>query len=141
MPTPQHDVDAMTFRLLMERADNALQNRGMIMPGRGAAMADWQRFSAGLSEQFFEAMRAVPLTETLINAPPRKRLNRGGAAQWGDPVAPLTSVEQLFTRGVCQVRNNIVHGNKLGLDERDMKLIVGAHYVLEAAICEAQLFT
>jgi hypothetical protein len=29
----------------MERADNALQNRGMIVPERGAAMADWQRFS------------------------------------------------------------------------------------------------
>jgi hypothetical protein len=44
MPPPPHHVDAMTFRLLMERVDNALQNRGMIVPGRGAAMADWQRF-------------------------------------------------------------------------------------------------
>jgi hypothetical protein len=70
MPAPQHDVDAMTFRLLMERADNALQNRGMIVPGRGAAMADWQRFSGSLREQFFEAMRVLPLTETLINTPP-----------------------------------------------------------------------
>jgi hypothetical protein len=139
MQAPQHDVDAMTFRLLMERADNALQNRGVIMPGRGAAMADWQRFSAGLSEQFFEAMKAVSVTETLIDVPPRRRLNINGSAQWGDPVAPLTCVEHLFTRGVCQVRHNIVHGNKLLLDERDVKLINGAHYVLEAAIGASQL--
>jgi hypothetical protein len=140
MQALQHDVDAMIFRLLMERADNALQNRGIIMPGRGAAMADWQRFSAKLSQQFFEAMKAVLVTETLINVPPRRRLNINGSAQWGDPVAPLTCVEHLFARGVCQVRHNIVHGNKLLLDERDVKLINGAHYVLEAAIAESQLF-
>jgi hypothetical protein len=133
-------ADPMAFRLLMERANNALQNRGMIMPGRGAAMADWQLLSATLGEQFFEAMRSAPATETLINDPPRKRLNRNGVAQWGDPVGPLTSVEHLFTRGVCQVRHNIVHGNKLDLNERDMNLIAGAQFVLEAAISEIQLF-
>src|SRR5712664_3323748 len=41
---------------------------------------------------------------------------------------------------VCQVRHNIVHGNKLELDQRDVKLISGAHYVLEIAIAESQLF-
>ena len=42
-------------------------------------------------------------------------------------------------RGVYQVRNNIVHGNKLHLNERDMKLIGGAHFILEAAISETDL--
>ena len=132
-------VDPMAFRLLMERADNALQNRGMIKPGRGAAMADWQLFSTSLGARFFEAMRSAPVTETLINEPPRKRVNRDGMAQWGDAVAPLTRVEQLFTRGVCQVRHNIVHGNKLDLNERDIKLIAGAHFILKAAISETKL--
>ena len=135
---PQN-VDAMAFRLLVERADSALQNRGMIVPKRGAAMADWQAFSTGLGEPFFGAMKAVPVTQTLINAPPRKRLNINGVAQWGEPVTPITCVEHLFTRGVCQVRHNIVHGNKLDLDERDVKLINGAHFVLQAAIAETQL--
>jgi len=71
MQPPQHDVDAMTFRLLMERADNAPQNRSMIVPRRGAAMADWRRFSIGLGERFFEATKAALVTETLINKPPR----------------------------------------------------------------------
>jgi hypothetical protein len=132
-------VDPMAFRLLMERADNALQNRGMIKPGRGPAIADWLLFSTSLGERFFEAIRSAPATETLISEPPRKRVNRDGVAQWGDAVAPLTSVEQLFMCGVCQVRHNIVHGNKLDLNERDMKLIAGAHFVLEAAISETQL--
>jgi hypothetical protein len=87
-------VDAMTFRLLMERADNALQNLGMIVPGGGAAMADWKRFSTSLGEPFFVAMNAAHVTETLINAPPRKRLNINGSAQWGDPVAPLSLSSQ-----------------------------------------------
>jgi hypothetical protein len=123
----------------MERADNALQNRGMILPRAGAAMADWQRFSTLLSGQFFETMRSASATKALISEPPRKRINRNGVAQWGDPVAPLTSVEHLFVRGVCQVRHNIVHGNKLDLNERDMKLIAGAHFVLDAAISETSL--
>ena len=131
---------AVGFRLLMERADNALQNRSMILPGRGAAMANWQLFSTSLlNEQFFEAMRLAKVTETLINEPPRRRLNRNGVAQWSDQIAPITNVEQLFSRGVCQVRHNIVHGNKLDLNERDVKLIAGAHHVLEASIAKTHL--
>jgi hypothetical protein len=133
------NADPLAFRMLMERADNALQNRGMIMPGRGAAMANWRLFSAGLSEHFFESMKSAPVTGTLINEPPRKRLNREGVAQWEDPVAPLMSTEHLFMRGVCQIRHNIVHGNKADLNERDMKLIAGAHFVLDSAITETQL--
>ena len=139
MQAVPRDVDPMAFRLLMERADNALQNRGMIMPGRGAAMANWLLFSTSLGGQFFDTMRLASATETLINEPPRKRINRHGVAQWGDPVAPLTSVEHLFMRGVCQVRNNIVHGNKLDLNARDRKLVAGAHFVLEAAVSETGL--
>jgi len=133
-------VDPISFRLLMERVDNALQNCGMIVPGGGAAMVDWKQFSASLGEHFFAAMRAVPITETLINQPPGKRLNIKGSAQWSDPADPITCVEHLFTRGVCQVRHNIVHGNKQDLGERDMKLIGGAHYILRAAIAETDLF-
>jgi hypothetical protein len=133
-------VDPISFRLLMERVDNALQNCGMILPGGGAAMADWKQFAAKLGEQFFAEMKAVPITETLITQPPGKRLNVNGSAQWGGPVDPIASVEHLFTRGVCQVRHNIVHGNKQDIGERDMKLIGGAHYILRAAIAEADLF-
>lgn len=128
------------FRLLMERADNAMQNCGLILQGNGAAMADWRTFSQRLSDNFLVSMRDFPATEELINRPPRRRMNIDGIAQWGPPVAPITTNENLITRGVCQVRHNIVHGNKLDLDERDMKLIDGATYVLRAAIAETLLF-
>jgi hypothetical protein len=84
-------------------------------------------------------MKSAPITETLINEPPQICINRDGVAQWDDPVAPLTNVEHLFVRGVCQVRHNIVHGNKPDLKERDMKLIAGEQFVLEAAISETRL--
>jgi hypothetical protein len=74
-----------------------------------------------------------------VTTRPRRRINVNGSAQWGEPVAPIACVEHLFTRGVCQVRHNIVHGNKLVLNERDMKLISGAYYVLEGAIAESRL--
>lgn len=137
VPAP---VDPVSFRLLMERVDNALQNCGMILPGNGAAMADWKQFAASLGEDFYASMKAVPITETLITQPPGKRLNVNGSAQWGDPVEPISSVEHLFTRGICQVRHNIVHGNKQEIGERDLKLVNGAHYVLQAAIAETGLF-
>jgi hypothetical protein len=85
-----------------------------------------------------DVVGAAPNRDAYQHAP-RKRLNRDGVAEWGGPVAPLTCVEHLFTRGVCQVRHNIVHGNKLDLNERDMKLTAGAHFVLESAISETKL--
>ena len=49
---------------------------------------------------------------------------------------PITGVVPLFIRGVCQVRNNIVHGEKFveSARPRDHALVLEANWVLEQAI-------
>jgi hypothetical protein len=129
----------VAFRTLIEHADNALQNRGLLKPGRGAAMADWGRFASELGESFFQEVKQAGIANTLINAPPRKRLNQDGRAEWGETFAPIACVADLFLLGVCQVRHNLVHGNKQELNERDQALISEAYHVLETAIERSQL--
>jgi hypothetical protein len=48
----------------------------------------------------------------------------------------IRNVTQLFTRGVCQVRNNIVHGEKYieVATPRDDALVKEAMWVLQKAI-------
>jgi len=72
--------------------------------------------------------------ETLLAEPPRIYYTRQG---FGPEIQkPITDVVQLFTRGVCQVRNNIVHGEKYVdlATPRDDALVIGANRVLELAI-------
>jgi hypothetical protein len=57
-----------------------------------------------------------------------------------DVQEPITDVGALFIRGVCQVRNNIVHGEKFveSARPRDYALVEEAHWVLEQAITQHQ---
>lgn len=78
------------------------------------------------------------MASELIAEPPRKRINRDGTAVWGEPPRPLETVEQLFIKGACAVRANLVHGNKLELNERDQRLIAESCAVLELAIARSK---
>lgn len=79
---------AIAFRILMERTGNALQNRGLLKERRGVAMVDWG-VASQLGEPFFEKIKASGIAPTLINEPPRRRLNQDGQAQWEERVAPI----------------------------------------------------
>lgn len=102
-------------------------------------MVDWEGFASQLGEPFFEKIKASGVAPTLINEPPRRRLNQDGQAQWEERVAPIGCVEDLIVKGVCQVRHNLVHGNKAELNERDLVLIGEACKVMEIAAREAGL--
>jgi hypothetical protein len=127
---PEH---AVSFRDLFAQVEHRLRRAGYLRNHK-RAIVDWRKFAAELGPSFFEHVQASVEAETLIREPPRV-LDQGMV--WQPPEQkPIVNVLELFERGVCQVRNNIVHGEKY-MDvatPRDDALVKGANWVLERAI-------
>lgn len=127
---------ATDFSTLFGRFEHALKRTGFLKAGRHDAQADWAGFANALGVEFYQEVADHRLAETLIKQPPGKLLNEGLA--WNRPDAALSNTVELFERGVCRVRNSVVHGEKLVGDpaqrERDLLLIREALNVLEAAV-------
>jgi hypothetical protein len=97
-------------------------------------LIDWPLFARELGPDFFAMIAHSGKADMLIGEPPRIYYRDGGMR----PVKPepIADVEQLMIRGVGQVRNNIVHGEKY-VDrgsKRDDDLVMQAMWVLEQAV-------
>ena len=79
-------------------------------------------------------MRDSDRAVTLVAEPPR--IYYRGRGMLPEVQEPITDAVQLFVRGVCQVRNNIVHGEKYVelATPRDDALVKEANWVLEQAV-------
>lgn len=128
---PEH---AQAFRDLFARLENMLRRKGYMRTNRTRAEVDWSRFAEELGESFFYDVRNSGKAATLIAEPPRVKHREGG---WQpEKQTPVQNVTELIVRGLCQVRNNIVHGEKYVDPEgpRADTLVVEARWVLEQAI-------
>lgn len=123
------------FSALFGRFEHALKREGFLKAGRRDAQADWVGFAKALGPPFYQEIVERQLAETLIKEPPGRLLNEG--LIWDRPEAVLSNTVELFERGVCRVRNSLVHGEKLVGDpaqrDRDIVLIRDALNVLQAA--------
>src|SRR5262249_2920202 len=125
---------AVAFTALFARVEHALRRNGYTRSDQERAAVNWRQFATELGNDFFVSMRQSKRAETLIQEPPRVyHRDRGFLPKIQEPI---TDVFHLFRRGVCQVRNNIVHGEKYVdlATPRDDALVTEAHYVLEQAI-------
>lgn len=97
-------------------------------------MVDWQAFAHDLGENFFADVQKSGRATILIQEPPR--VYQGEAGWQPAQPAPIENVTELFIRGVCQVRHNIVHREKYVLPEgeRSDALVSEAIWVLDQAI-------
>ena len=128
---PEH---ALAFQNLYMRVEHVLRRNEYCLPNRKKALIDWQKFAHDLGDQFFDYVRESQAASTLINKPPRAYYRQDG---WPlQDQTPIQNVVGLFERGVCQVRNNIVHGEKYIEPEHERSdiLVIEAHWVLEQAI-------
>src|SRR5689334_12221695 len=102
---PEH---AAAFMTLFARVEHTLRRNGYVRPDQDRAVVDWRKFAEELGGRFFVYIRDSGRATTLVAEPPRVYYRGQGLL----PVIqkPITNIVQLFTRGVCQVRNNIVHG-------------------------------
>lgn len=117
------------------RFEHALKRAGFLDENRKRASANWVEFANALGEDFFTEVRDSGAAATLIAEPPRV-LMRDSMRFEPDAPAPITDVVELFTRGVCQVRHNYIHGEKFvdeARAERDAALVREALAVLECA--------
>jgi hypothetical protein len=118
---------------MFAQCEHALKRSHYLKPNKKHAEADWDKFAATLGEVFFDEISASKKARTLIDEPPRKLMADG--LTWSpERPTPLKNVRELFVRGVCQVRNNLVHGEKHALSHRDNDLILQASLILRAAI-------
>jgi len=128
---PEH---AAAFMELFARLEHAMRRNGYARNDRHVAFVDWRRFANELGGEFFAYIVSSQKAETLVVEPPRVYY-RGRGLQ-PNVQTPIINVVQLFERGVRQVRNNIVHGEKYVdlATERDDALVTQAHWVLQQAI-------
>jgi hypothetical protein len=128
---PEH---AVAYRDLFAHVEHRLRRAGFLRKNHKRAVVDWRKFACDLGAPFFEYVRGAVEADTLIREPPRV-LDQAMVWQPAEQ-KPITDVVELFERGVCQVRNNIVHGEKY-MDvgtPRDDALVKGANWVLERAM-------
>jgi hypothetical protein len=125
---------AVAFTALFARVEHALRRNGYVRSDQKRAVVNWRNFAKELGDEFFESVRQSKLAMTLIAEPPRVYHRNQGFLP--NVQEPITDVVQLFGRGVCQVRNNIVHGEKYVdlATPRDDALVQEANYVLEQAL-------
>jgi hypothetical protein len=125
------------FADLYGRVEHALTQSGFLQKKPSRAKADWKKFADALGEEFFANVRKSQISETLLRTPPEVFANLGDKTDW-EGVAPIGNVQMLFLNGVCQVRHNLIHGNKfIGSEkdrERDVTLVREALAVLQLAV-------
>jgi hypothetical protein len=128
---------AQDFIALFAGIERRLKDSGQIKRGKRIAEADWITFSDALGSNFFVEIQRSGKANSLIAEPPRTRMAAGLVFSPENPF-PLENVQDLFLRGVCRVRNNIVHGEKFDVSgsgwERDEILTRQAHWVLLRAM-------
>jgi hypothetical protein len=129
-----HDYGQAFFRLF-SRFEHGLKRSNFLREGRKDAQADWNAFAKALGNEFFDHVVESKIASTLILDPPARLLR--DRLEWERPQRPLQDVTELFTRGVCRVRNSYFHGEKFvggeDQDARDRQLVDEALNVLEAA--------
>jgi hypothetical protein len=126
--------EAIAFRDFYARAEHVLRRTGYLRTDRKKAETDWVTFATEMGQPFFAYVSGQRGADTLITEPPRA-LHRDGS--WLPKIQqPIDGTVDLFVRGVCQVRHNIVHGEKFIVSEgaRSCRLVKEAHWVLKEAI-------
>jgi hypothetical protein len=128
---------ANEFFRLYAQAESTLKQAGHLSQRTKLAHADWESFARALGQEFFESIRDSGNATTLILEPPRRRMKDGLTFQPDRPPA-IETTEQLFKRGVCQVRHNLAHGEKFDVSgvgwDRDLALVSESLRVLQLAL-------
>lgn len=100
------------------------------------ASPDWIRFAGDLGDDFFTQMEAADAARFFFEAPPKRlTIKVGGGVEFTDQ-AKLTNTQMLL-EAVGLVRNNLFHGEKIWVGERDEALIRASLFVLDSAYAAA----
>jgi hypothetical protein len=128
---------ARMFCVTFSRFEFALK-RGDFLKGEigSAAHADWDKFANALGPAFLKRMNAAPEADIFFSARPKKLMVIAkDDVDFQEPPA-IVSVQQLF-EAIRLIRNNLFHGEKTYITQRDNDLITAALFVLDNAFSAA----
>lgn len=128
---------ALEFFATFSRFEFALK-RGTYAAGYEGKRAspDWIRFAGDLGDDFFTQMEAADAARIFFEAPPKRlTIKVGGGVEFTDQ-AKLANTQMLL-EAVGLVRNNLFHGEKIWVGERDEALIRASLFVLHSAYAAA----
>jgi hypothetical protein len=126
-------LPAREFFATFSRFEFALKRGGFLRGQVGeAASPDWNRFASALGLAFYEAMKADSRAAIFFLAPPKKLVVTGQDKTEFQSTAAITNSQQLFD-ALRLIRNNLFHGEKANVDDRDRALIGAALFVLDRA--------
>ena len=133
IPNP-YPPEADSFIILYRRVEHALSNQPAYLQNQAKAKVKWTSFAQSLGENFFSYIERSGKTQTILTEPPRVLHSDG---RWlPETQTTIKDVNELFVRGVCQVRHNIEHAGKFLYPEekRSYDLVSEAAWILSQAI-------
>ncbi len=123
------------FFVRFSRFECALKQSGFCKQERSNGVAaDWNAF-AHLPEidNLFSGFEANPVSNYMIEFPPKKRVMVNGALGWREVKKPVNMVE--LTEALSRVRNNLFHGDKQNPNlSRNAQLLNSGAAVMEAML-------
>lgn len=124
---------ALEFFATFSRFEFALKRGNYAAGDEGKkASPDWISFAGDLGDDFFKQMEAADDARIFFEAPPKRlTIKIGGGVEFTDQ-DKLTNTQMLLA-AVCLVRNNLFHGEKIWVGDRDEALIRASLFVLDSA--------
>jgi len=128
---------AIEFFATFSRFEFALKRGNYAAGDEGKkASPDWIRFAGDLGDDFFKQMEAANAAQIFFEAPPKRlTIKVGGGVEFTDQDKLLNT--QMLLAAVGLVRNNLFHGEKIYVDNRDEALIRASLFVLDSAYATA----
>lgn len=128
---------AIEFFATFSRFEFALKRGNYAAGDEGKkASPDWIGFAGDLGDDFFKQMEAADSAKIFFEAPPKRlTIKVGGGVEFTDQ-DKLTNTQMLLA-AVCLVRNNLFHGEKIWMGDRDEALIRASLFVLDSAYAAA----
>lgn len=132
----QLELDSKTaeFFIVFSRFEFALKRGGFLAGNVGeTATANWDVFGKKLGPKFYEMIKFHPQASVFFTGPPKKLFVLDDGQADFKHLEDVINNKTLFD-ALKRVRNNLFHGEKLWLGERDKILIAAALFVLDTAL-------
>ncbi|HVY20684.1 MAG TPA: hypothetical protein VHA70_11500 [Bauldia sp.] len=130
---------AIEFFATFSRFEFALKRGGFLGGGIGEkAEANWDTFAGALEPSFFAAMLNASAARIFFEAPPKNLIRVSIDDVEYQQAAVIDNGPKLFV-AVRRVRNNLLHGEKFYIGDRDEALMRAALFVLDSAMAECSV--
>ncbi|WP_395447947.1 hypothetical protein ACHMW7_24055 [Aminobacter sp. UC22_36] len=128
------DQEAVLFFCLFSRIEFALKRGGFLRGQVGdKAEPHWDGFANALGNDFFDELAKAPQVSIFFKQQPKRLVVKAANEVEFVKPADIKNLQMLF-EAVRLVRNNLFHGEKVYVSQRDLDLMEASIFILNAAI-------